>query len=71
MNKGISVLATNIDIDKLVSILPNIDSDIWNEWSVRQDKLGVHKHTKSIPIKWLREDICKHSEITLAVEPYI
>lgn len=71
MNKGISVLATNIDIDKLVSILPNIDSDIWNEWSVRQDKLGVHKHTKSIPIKWLDECICKHSEITLAVEPYI
>ena len=59
MNKGISVLATNIDIDKLVSVWPNIDSDIWNEWSVRQDKWGVHKHTKSIPIKWLNECIYK------------
>ena len=71
MNKGISTLATDIDISKLLSVLPSIDSDIWNEWSVRQDKFGVHKHTKTIPIKWLDDCICKHSEIALAVEPYL
>ena len=54
-----------------MSVLPSIDSDIWNEWSVRQDKFNVHKHTKSIPIKWLEKYVCKHSEIALAAEPYI
>ena len=71
MNKGITTLATDVDLSKLLSVLPSIDSDIWNEWTKRQDKFGVHKYTKTIPIKWLEKCVCKHSEITLAVEPYI
>lgn len=71
MNNGIATLATDVDLSQLLSVLPNIDSDIWNEWTKRQDKFGVHKHTKSIPIKWLEECVCKHSEIALAVEPYL
>lgn len=42
----------NYDINNIKSKVLQFSEKLWNDYTFRQDKHGVHKHTKTVPIIW-------------------
>ena len=40
------------DVSNISDKVNKFSEELWNDYSFRQDKHGVHKHTKTVPIIW-------------------
>jgi len=40
------------DVSNIADKASKFSEELWDEWSFRQDKYGVHTHTKTVPIVW-------------------